>query len=1117
MRFWKFLLPLLTTTLCFAQQDRIAGHIDSSQMVTLPGQIRRKAKPQYDQGSVEGSVKLNQVTLLTLPTPSQQQALRTLVAQQQDPKSPNYRKWLTPEQYAERFGLSQNDVSKISAWLNSQGLSVVSVARGRNWMVFSGTAAQVESAFRTQIHRYNINGEMHVAPATAPSIPAALAGIVTGFRGLDDFRPKPMYVRKAVPHAQGARPNYYDNNFSITDFLAPGDIATIYDLNALYSAGFDGTGQKLVIVGQTDVYLADLNAFRTGFGLPLITGCTTNSTTSQITACNSSNFVYVLDGADPGVASPAQGDLTEADLDLEWSAATARGAQIIFVNSTDVFTSYYYAIDNNLAPVISMSYGAPCEFDDNGLPADEVELTKANSLGITFMNSSGDSGSASCDPPQDASTDNLAVGGLAVSYPASSPEVTAVGGTAIAYPAGFSSTYWGTTDGTNGGTAQNPPLPETAWNDDVELTLTFGGTALSQQESYALVQSGGGASNCSVQTSDFSDCVSGFPQPSWQTVTVPGQTNNLRLVPDVSLLASPNFPGYVYCTPLEELSSDAPYDTETTSSCGTGTVADIAAAVNGIPVGDPTTVGPSLVGGTSASSPIFAGIVAILNQYLGASGGLGNINPTLYTLAKTTSNGAFHQITSGTNITYCQGATPVAPWPPTLQCPGASGTTGSFGYDASNADAATGYNLVTGLGSVDANKLAIAWAASESRSPTTTLISTPSSTVSQGTSVTFTATVTPSTATGNVSFYDNGSSTALGTATLSSGAATFPTTALPVGSNSVTATYNGDSGDGVSTSASPADVTVTAADFGFTAGALTPASIPAGQSASATLTISPVSGSGTVNFTPSSCTGLPAGATCSFTPPSVTFGGVGGSATTTLTISTLANMAPSGPQTITITGTVSGTGGTSHTATVSLTVTATNESFTLTTSSGASTFPVTVGGTQPVSIKVNGTNGFIVGSGAGATTALQLTYTCTGSPTLSTAEIACQISPGNGQPTNATAVTVTLITTAPTSQLRSPLRGSRFFYALLLPGLFGVVFVAGSRTRGLRLLSLIVVLGFSTLWLGSCGGGGGSNNTSPKNPGTPTGTYTITVTATTGGAVPVTNASAPLAFKLVVN
>ncbi len=1117
-RHWKFfLLPLLVSSLCFAEQpDRIAGTIDNSQLVAIPGQVPKRAKPQYDQGRVSSSFQLNQVTMLTLPTQAQQQALRLLVAEQQDPKSPNFHQWLTPEQYAERFGLSQNDVKNISAWLKSQGLTVVSVARGRNWIVFSGTAAQIQSAFRTEIHSYNVDGQIHFANAVAPSIPVALSGIVAGFRGLDDFHPKPMYVKKAGS-SRKPRPDYYDSTYQ-SDYLAPGDIATIYDIQTLYNTGIDGTGQKLVIVGQTDVYLADLNAFRTAFGLTLISGCTT-TTSGVITACNTSNFKYVLDGTDPGVS--ANGDLTEADLDLEWSAATARGAQIIFVNSSNVFTSYYYAIDNDLAPVMSMSYGAPCEFDDNSLASDETELLKANSEGITFMNSSGDSGAASCDGPTDASTDNLAVSGLAVSYPASSPEITAVGGTAITYPAGFGPTYWSTTNGVlpNGGTAQNAPLPETGWNDDLEISSADPSsypTPLSVQEGYAIVSSGGGASNCSVQTSDFSSCVSGFLQPSWQTVTVPGQPDPAtRLVPDVSLLASPNFPGYIYCTPVDQLSQTAPYDTETTSSCGTGTAADITISVNGIGCSQTTglcTVDPALVGGTSASSPIFAGIVTLLNQYLGGSGGLGNINPTLYTLAATPSNGAFHQITSGSNVVYCEGSQPTYQ-PADLRCPGASGTTGSFGYEASSADAPTGYNLVTGLGSIDANNLFTAWEAAESRTATTTSISTTSTNVNLGTAVTFTATVSSATATGTISFYNNGIAAALGTGNLSGGTATLTTTALPSGSDRVTATYNGDTSNNASSSLSPAVVTVAGQDFTFqVTNPLSPGSVPAGQTATAMLTITPVNGSTqSFSFTSSSCSGLPTGATCSFSPATFSLDGTDAQ-NVQLTITTAANMAlPSGAQTITVTGTASGSASTTHTTTVSLNLGSTNQSFTIS-SSSCSTCIVTVGGSIGVQIVVASGTTCTAGTSCNvpipfattSATVLPITYTCTGLPSETTCNFA------SNQPTTQNPTTVTIQTQGKTAQLKHP-GGNRMFYALLLPGLFGVVFLAGSRSRGVRMLSLIIVLGFSTMWLGSCGSSGGNSQT---NPGTPTGSYTVTINGTTGGSSPLT---ASTTITLTVN
>jgi subtilase family serine protease len=832
---------IFSTTSFAATTDRIAGALNSGQTVTLRGNVQRKALPEYDQGPVDPAHKMGTIMLFTLPTPAQQKALQQLVAQQQDPRSSHYHQWITPEQYADRFGLSQSDIAKLTAWLKSQGFTMISPAHGRNWITFTGTASQVQSALGTEIHHYNVNGEMHIANATAPKIPAAFSGVVTGFRGLDDF----------VPRAHNLRPNAkvraYYNDAQFGDLGAPGDLATIYDINALYALGIDGTGQKLAIPGRTDIYLADLNDFRSAFGLSTISGCSTDSTgLVTATACNTTNFRYVLDQntADPGVSL---GDISEADLDLEWSGAIARGAQIIYVNSTDVFISYYYAIDNVSTlgeSVISLSYGL-CEFGDNiASTSDEAELTKANLAGITFLNSTGDSGAAECDNPTNSSTANLAVGGLAVSYPASSPEVTGVGGTAISYPSGFSTTYWGTVNGTDGGTAQNPPLPENAWNDDEELIpLISGSTALSNQQNNGISSTGGGPSNCATQNSTFTQCVAGFPQPSWQAgLTISGQAA-VRFSPDVSLLGSPNFPGYIFCTPQEAWVQN---NTSTASTCVNG-VSGATGAIEAY---------TSIVGGTSASTPVFAGIVALLNQYLAgpSSPGLGNINPTLYSLAKTPSNGAFHQVTTGDNNVYCIGGQPPAPWPVALQCPGTAGSTSIFGYSASNADLTTGYNLVTGLGSVDVDKLFVAWAAT--RASTTTALTAPA-TAFVGTSVTLTATVTPSTATGTITF-SNGT-TVLGTATLSGGSASFPTSALPAGSDSITASYSGSAT--LQSSTSTATVITVTQPFTIAASA---ASYPVtqGQNATAMVTVTQIGGfTGALTFTctdpapESTCTG----------------------------------------------------------------------------------------------------------------------------------------------------------------------------------------------------------------------------------------------------------------------
>jgi hypothetical protein len=743
---------LLLTAIVFSSlgyattADRISN-ISSGPAVALRGNVHHKALPQNDLGRVNPGMRLGSMTLLTVPTVRQRRALKQLLAQQQDRKSPNYHKWLIPEQWADRFGLSQKDIQQISAWLKAQGFTIGTVARGRNWITFSGTAAQVERTFGTEIHNFKWNGEIHVANASEPKIPAALAGVVTGIRGLNDFHLKPR--RKA-------RPYYFASTLN-TQFLAPGDLAMIYDINPLYTATtpIDGTGQKLAVIGQTDVYLTDLNDFRSGFGLTTISGanCATNTSGVVMTPCNDPLFDYVLVGtSDP--LTPLSGDLSEADLDLELSGAVARNAQLIYVNAPAVFSgnnlvsggvwqAWYYAVDNNLAPVISLSYGL-CEFDDNNvLPAtgqagpDEVELQKANSLGITFVNSTGDTGTAECDFGGTGGTltsTNQATQGLAVGYPASSPEVTGVGGTAIPL-ANFSATYWGQSNGSDGGTALSY-VPEQPWNDDAEFfeycqahgSSTFcsngngSGLAItseaSAQNAIGISSAGGGISNCAVQSSNNSNCVSGFGQPSWQTVTISGQTS-ARYTPDVSFLASANFPGYIFCTELSELGMSG-----TGSSCAPGGSAGISNAVALTLNSKPN---PSVIGGTSASAPIFAGMVTLLNQFLGSSG-LGNVNPTLYSLAKTA--GTFHPITTGDNNVSCQAGTPVAPWPVALQCP----TAGVFGYSASSADASTGYNLVTGLGSVDANNLALSWQAAS----TSTFSLTPNAAsfaVAQGSSI----------------------------------------------------------------------------------------------------------------------------------------------------------------------------------------------------------------------------------------------------------------------------------------------------------------------------------------------------------------------------------------------
>lgn len=547
------------------------------------------------------------VSLLLEPSAAQKAALAQLLAAQQDSSSPQFRHWLTPAQYADTFGLNPADMAKIVTWLESAGFTVNYQAQARNWIAFSGDAAQIQQTFRTSIHQFDIAGEKHFANAGVPWIPAALAGIVTGIRGLDDFRLKPAHVKgRPVPRA-AVRPNYTDTDGS--HYLVPDDIAAIYDLSALQGLGYNGATVFPVVVGQSDYFSSDVADFCYAFNL----------------LCPVEPILY---GPDPGVTS----DYVETELDLELLAAVAPDAYIYYVYSTDVFASAQFAIDKDLGPVISMSYGG-CEQENEGvLSFGESLAQEANSFGITWLASSGDSGAAACD----FDTSVQATQGLAVSFPASIPEVTAVGGAEFNEGNG---NYWTASNGANGGSALSY-IPEMGWND------TLFGTGLSG----TLAAGGGGVSIF-------------FSAPSWQAG--PRFPNRgARGVPDVSMAASADHDGYLTC-----IQPDCP------------TYLDV-------------------FGGTSASTPVLAGILTILNQYLQFHGlqpnglglGLGNINPMLYRLAAASPQ-VFHDITSGNNVVPCQAGTP--------DC-----ESGLLGYAAG-----PGYDLVTGLGSIDANNLVAAWVA----------------------------------------------------------------------------------------------------------------------------------------------------------------------------------------------------------------------------------------------------------------------------------------------------------------------------------------------------------------------------------------------------------------------
>ena len=621
----------------------------------------------------------------------------------------------------------------------------------------------------------------------------------------------------------------------------------------------------MVIAGQSDVYLADINYFRGAFGLTQLSGCTVTSGVIQAGSCTAGNFQQVWpEDNDPGLIP---GNLSESDLDIETLSGVAPGAKIVFVTSGNgVDDSVSYAVDQDppLGTVISYSYGA-CEALVSGYYGDmttpEAVYEKAVSEGISMFAASGDSAAAICDD-EIGTGKEPALYGQSVSYPASSAYVTGVGGTEFDEGSG---SYWSSANGSNGGSALSY-IPESGWNDTAQYA---------DGNTFVLDGTGGGPSNCahiSTRTTvggyAFGICDAldgGFTKPTWQSGVTPG--DGVRDVPDIAFSASNFNDPYIVCTPLSELGDG----NESTSSCSPGGTTGINNALTLSPY-------PSAFGGTSAPTPVTAGMAALLNQYLSANG-LGLINPQLYALFSANPSAVFNEINAGTNsvtggassnVVTCTAGTPTFETSTTVVCPSTGPSTGEIGFTVGGGHA---YSEVTGVGSVDINAFALAWAAS--RATTATTISPSATNVNTGVSVTFTATVTPATATGTVGFVDN-TSTILGTGTLSNGIATLTTTTLPGGSNSVAANYSGDGYDTNSSSAVPAVVTVE----GFT---LSPASssttVAQGASQQITINSTAVGGfSGTISF---ACTGLPAEASCQFNPTTVT-----GTGSTMLTVTT---------------------------------------------------------------------------------------------------------------------------------------------------------------------------------------------------------------------------------------
>ena len=824
---------------------RIVAPIDDNQLVELPGNVHPVTKTAIDLGTADEDLPLQRMILVLKRSDAQQRALDTFMDQQQNAKSPYYHRWLTPAEFGSRFGVAPRDVAKIGNWLRSYGFSLEPVPQGRNVLLFTGTNAQLRAAFHTEMHSYKskVDASVHYANATNPKIPASLATVVAGIAGLNNFMSQPLHTnRGVVSHSDdnsrwkpvslqpnSNRPSKAKPLFNVNEAggevfaVTPYDFATIYNVKPLWDAGIDGTGQTIAIIGRSDIAQKDIDAFRSYFGLP------------------STKLNVIHAGDDPGLVP---GDEGESDIDIEWSGAVAKNATIDFVVAANTNTSdglrlaSQYAVDNNVAPIISVSYGE-CELGlgSAGNQFMEELWRQAAAQGITVIVAAGDAGSATCDQGAIGSLFGTNVNGLA-----STPYNVAVGGTDLYGTYLDATAYWNTTNDPETKQSAKSYMPELPWNNSCgnpqllaslqasgahDTTLEALCNDPNQEITVTTIAGGGGPSSCrdSTDNADPRTCSNGYPKPAWQ-VGVPGiSTDMVRDLPDVSFFAGNGLWGSVniFCE------SDVTPDNACTFSSSND-------------------VRYMSAGGTSFAAPEFAGVMALVNQKTGSAQGVANYN--IYKLAATQYNGSlacdsssvgaanecvFYDVAKGSNAVPCFKFVPGC----TLDDP-VNDILGVLpGWDAT-----AGYDKASGLGTLNVTNLVNTWnTAASTFAATTTTLTLNSPTSPYGSQVTGgirvagvnenTGTPTGDTVVTNASGIIV---PGFGTFGLTNGIATISPFTIPIGHYAFFGHYGGDATFAASTSTAEVNLTITQAATTVTA-ISSQSTLVFGQSATLTATI----------------------------------------------------------------------------------------------------------------------------------------------------------------------------------------------------------------------------------------------------------------------------------------
>ncbi|UWZ82332.1 Ig-like domain repeat protein [Occallatibacter riparius] len=755
---------------------RIVSPIDDQSLTMLKGNIAPVARAEFDKGKASPSTQLRNVRLVLSRSPEQQAALETLMAAQLDKNSPEYHHWLTPAEFNRRFGAADSDVAAITAWLQSQGLTVEKATSTGSSLAFSGTISQIENAFHLSMHAFQREGIDFIANVSEPKIPSALTTVVAGVAGLSTYAPKPHLVKgrsgmfnpgsgfaEASSPVRSPRPELTLSGPFL--WITPADAATMYNTPNSYNGNFSiangsytGTGVTIGIGGVNDISPTTVVNYRNRF----LNG---DSTAPIITNIDGSAVIDPLGATD------------EAYIDNELAGGLAPGATIHFYTAnpkTDggISTVINQVINDNSVDIFSLSFGL-CEMGfstaDNQANNDAWKQMAMQGIAVTV--STGDSGAAGCDnpsTPQGAATPYASYG-LQVNGLASTPFNIAVGGTdTYGLLSAFSTYVNNNQSDTNSYRSVLSYIPEATWNDSTMFNGHLSGNVPNGYDTSQtnIVGGSGGASSCSTQSTTGA-CVSGYAKPSWQRG--PGVPNDhVRDLPDVSLMAGNgnNNAAWLVCT-------------------------DDSAGVSGTTyTNDCSTQGGNFYfsgfGGTSTSAPAFAGILALVQESQGGAGHRlgGDALKTLYDMFNGThASAVFHDTTQGNISVYCSNGTP--------DC---KANTAGYNF-LTGYDTTSGYDLATGMGSVDATNLIKYWSSAIGSTASTITVTPSRSSITTADSLTVHVTVSggSGTPTGTVSL-SGGGYTSSEVALDGTGKASFtvPAGSFSTGTVTLTVAYSGD-------------------------------------------------------------------------------------------------------------------------------------------------------------------------------------------------------------------------------------------------------------------------------------------------------------------------------------